>query len=331
MHTDFYDDTIVIDGACPLAGEKDFYDLWSRGGATAICPTAAIEDSTEATKKKMAAWLSKIEANDGLLLVERVEDIYKAKEKSKMGIILHFQNTKPIGRDLNLIEEFYKMGLRMMQLCYNVRNYTGCGCAVKADCGLTAFGESVINKMEEVGVVVDVAHTGYRTTMEAVEAAKKPLVCSHGNVDRLCSSERNLKDEQIKAIAKKGGVIGLNGFPAFVAKKARPSVDDLLEHADYIVRLVGTDHVSMGLDYWQGMAGIASRPKAWLIYLFLILRGIWSPQTYPSPPWHHPAGIDTPQLLRNIVEPLLKRGYSPEDVKKVLGGNWLRVFKEVWL
>jgi membrane dipeptidase len=330
MQKSLFDNAMVIDGACPLAGDKDFYNMWLHGGATSICPTIAIEDNTQTTKEKMKNWLKKIEANDALLLVESVEDIYQAKEQNKLGIIFHFQNTKPIGQDLALIEEFRSMGLRMMQLCYNVQNYVGAGCSVKVDQGLTVFGESVIKKMESVGIVVDVTHTGYTTTMEAIEVATKPLVCSHSNVNHICKSERNLQDDQIKAIAKKGGVIGLNGFPAFVAKKSRPTVDDLLDHADYMVKLVGIEHVALGLDYWQAMAGVAGLPKAWIVYLFLVFRGIWSPQTYPTPPWHHPVGIENPLKLRNIVEPMLKRGYSEEDVKKVLGENWLRVFKAVW-
>lgn len=124
--------------------------------------------------------------------------------------------------------------------------------------------------------------------------------------------------------------IGLNGFPAFVAKKDRPTVEDLLDHADYMIKLVGIDHVALGVDYWQGMAGIVSPPKAWLIYLYLVLQGRWSPKAYPPPPWHQPVGIETPTKLCNIVEPMLKRGYSDENIKKVLGENWLRVFKEVW-
>jgi membrane dipeptidase len=325
-----YEEAIVIDGACPLAGEKDSYRLWLHGGATAICPTVAIEDTPATTKAKMAAWLKKIAENEALLLVKTVDDIHKAKAEKRMGIILHFQNTKPIGEDLGLIDEYYAMGLRMMQLCYNVQNCVGAGCAVMDDKGLSVFGEQVIRKMEDAGIVVDVTHTGYTTTMEAIETAQKPVVCSHSNADRLSRSERNLKDDQIMAIAQKGGVIGLNGFPPFVARKTRPTVNDLLEHADYIAKLAGIDHVALGLDYWQGMAGIAGLPKAWLIYGFLVLRGIWSPKMYPPPPWHHPAGIETPQQLPNLATHMLRRGYSEEDVHKVLGGNWLRVFKEVW-
>lgn len=330
MDKSLYDDTIVIDAACPLAGEKGMFKLWLDGGATAICPTVAIEESTQKTKKKMAAWTKEIEANDALMLVKSVENIYEAKEKNKLGIILHFQNTKSIGQDLKLISEFHEMGLRMAQLCYNIQNDVGYGCAEKEDKGLTPFGEKLIKEMERVGVAVDVTHTGYRTTMEAIEVSSKPPVCSHSNVDKLCSSDRNLKDDQIKAIARKGGVIGLNGFPAFVAKKDRPTAEDLLDHADYIIKLVGIDHVALGIDYWQGMAGVASLPKAWLIYSYLVLRGTWSPKAYPPPPWHQPVGIETPVKLSNIVKLMQKRGYSDDNIKKVLGGNWLRAFKEVW-
>ncbi|HBV88692.1 MAG TPA: peptidase M19 [Desulfosporosinus sp.] len=331
MNKSLYEDSIVIDAACPLADEKGKYKLWMDGGVTAICPTVAMEENTIKTKQKMSEWIQEIEANEALLLhVKSVEDIYKAKAENKLGIIMHFQNTKPIGQDITLIPEFHKMGLRMVQLCYNVKNYVGYGCTEKVDKGLSSFGEKAIKEMERVGIIVDVTHTGYRTTMEAIEVLKKPPVCSHSNVYKLCESDRNLKDDQIKAIAKKGGVIGLNGFPPFVAKKDRPTVEDLLDHADYMIKLVGIDHIALGIDYWQGMAGIASLPKAWIIYLYLVLQGRWSPKAYPPPPWNQPVGIETPTKLSNIVEPMLKRGYSHENIKKVLGENWLRVFKEVW-
>ncbi len=212
MNKSLYDDSIVIDGACPLADEKGTYKLWMDGGATAICPTVAMEENSVKTKQKMSAWIREIEANDGLLLVKSAQDIYKAKEENKLGIIMHFQNTKPIDQDLTLIPEFHKIGLRMVQLCYNVKNYVGYGCTEKVDRGLSSFGEKAIREMERVGIIVDVTHTGYRTTMEAIEVLKKPPVCSHSNVYKLCNSDRNLKDDQIKAIAKKGEFLGLMVF-----------------------------------------------------------------------------------------------------------------------
>lgn len=330
MSESIFEQAVVIDAACPLANVKGTYKLWMQGGATAICPTVAMEEDAAKARQNMAAWQREIERNDALLLVRKAEDILAAKRQNRLGIIMHFQNSKPLGRDLSLIPDFHAQGLRIVQLCYNVQNDAGYGSSAAKDKGLTPFGEQLIRQLEQTGIAVDVTHTGYRTTMEALEAAAKPVICTHSNAYAVCPSERNIKDDQIKAIARRGGVIGLNGYPAFVAAQKRPAIDDLLDHADHMARLVGVDHIALGLDYWQGQAGIASLPLAWLIYLLLLIQGRWSPKAYPPPPWHQPAGIETPDKLRNLVQPLLARGYSAEDIAKILGGNWLRVFGELW-
>ncbi|RKL61904.1 membrane dipeptidase [Thermoanaerobacteraceae bacterium SP2] len=325
-----FDDSIVIDGTCPLAGYKDYYTLWMDGNVTAIAPDIATNDDIKTTIKRFAIWHRKIESNPKLHLVLSVDDIYRAKREGKLGIIMHFQNTRPFDNDLNLISIYHKLGLRIVQLCYNVKNSVGDGCAEKTDCGLSIFGEKLIKEMERVGIVIDLSHTGYKTTMEAIEVCTKPPVFSHSNVKALCNSERNLTDDQIKKIAAKGGIIGLNGYPAFVAKKQTPTVDDLLDHADYIINLVGIDHVGLGIDYWEGMAEISDSEEAWQIYDELISTGAWSAEMYPPPPWHYPKGIDTPDKLPNLVEAMIKRGYSLDNIKKILGENWLRIFKQVW-
>ena len=167
--------------------------------------------------------------------------------------------------------------------------------------------------------------------LEAILISKKPVIASHSNVKAVCESFRNLADDQIKAIAKKGGVIGLNGFPNFVAKKSKPTLDDLLDHADYIAKLVGVEHLSLGIDYYEGMAGVADDERSKAFYKERVEKGIWSPRDYGPPPWHYPEGIEMPDQLPNLTAGLLNRGYSDEDVKKILGLNLIRVFKEVWV
>jgi membrane dipeptidase len=188
----------------------------------------------------------------------------------------------------------------------------------------------VIAELNRLGIVVDCSHTGYQTTMDAIEASAKPVIVSHGNVKAVCDSVRNLRDDQIKAIAAKGGVIGMNGFPAFVAKKTRPTLDDLIDHVDYIEKLVGVKHVSVGIDYYEGQAGVADDTMAKTAYDHVVRAGIWNPRDYPPPPWYYPQGIEMPDKLPNLTEALLRRGYSEQDVRGILGLNLIRVFKEVW-
>jgi membrane dipeptidase len=328
-----HQEAIVIDATCPLARKDNYFEKWISGGATAIAPTVNCPgEFMRETMTRVGVWFQKLRLNqDKLLLVTSVEDIFRAKEEKKLGLIYHFQSTEPFEKDLNSIEIFYRLGLRMVQLCYNIKNFVGDGCTERTDCGLSDFGVKVIGELNRLGIVVDCSHTGYRTTMEACEISKKPVIASHSNVKAVCDSFRNMTDDQIKAIAKKGGVIGLNGYPNFVARKRKPTLDDLLDHADYIVKLVGVEHLSVGIDYYEGMAGVAKDEDAKALYIQRVEAGTWNPRDYGPPPWHYPEGIEMPDQLPNLTAGLLSRGYSDDDVKKILGLNLIRIFKEVWV
>jgi membrane dipeptidase len=328
-----HQEAIVIDATCPLAHYGNYFEKWIAGGATAIAPTVAVHDDfVGPTMRNLGVWFKRLrDHSDRLLQVTTVDDIYRAKNENKLGIIFHFQGTIPLEFNLNMIEIYYRLGVRMIQLCYNVKNFVGDGCEERTDCGLSHFGVKAITEMNRLGIVVDLAHTGYKTTMEAIEVSKKPVIISHGNPYGVHNSYRNLKDDQIKAVAAKGGVIGINGYPAFVAPKIKPTLDDLIDHVDYLSRLVGVEHISLGIDYYQGMAGVANDEEAKAMYDQFVQSGHWDPKTYPPPPYHYPEGIEMPDKLPNLTAALLRRGYSEEDVHKIMGSNLIRVFKEVWV
>jgi len=329
--SDVHQDAIVYDACCPLASVGRWYESWIKGGATAIAPTvAATEDDAASAFKKVAAWLEKIERDDRLLLVEHVDQFYQAKAEGKLGIVFHFQDTRPFERDLSLVRAFHKLGVRVVQLAYNTKNFVGDGCDERTDSGLSEFGIRLIKEFNRVGIVVDLSHTGYRTTLEAIEVSDHPVIFSHSNVKAVCDSPRNLTDDQIKAVAKAGGVIGLNGYPAFVARKPEPTIKDFLEHLRYIVQLVGIDHVGLGVDYYEGMSGVASDDEARAIYDRLVGSGAWKADTYPPPPWYFPLGMRKPEELPNLTDALVKEGFSDEGIRKFLGLNFLRVFRQVW-
>ncbi len=324
--------SIIIDATCPLASVKNYWQNWIQGGATAIAPTVnRPPELMRDSMRRVGEWLYILRQNqDKLILVSGADDIYRAKEENKMGIIFHFQGTTPFETDLNNFEIFYRIGVRMVQLTYNVKDFVGDGCAERTDCGLSEFGLKAIAEMNRLGIVIDCSHTGYRTTMEAIEASEKPVIISHGNAKEVCESNRNLADDTIQAVAKNGGVMGLNGYPDFVSQKRPPTLDDLIDHADYYAKLVGVDHVSVGIDYYEGQAGVASEEEAQVLYKKSVDAGIWNPRDYSPPPWVFPEGIGMPEKLGNLTAGLVRRGYSDEDVKKIMGLNLVRVFKEVW-
>lgn len=328
-------ESIVIDATCPLLGHEDSFEMWLAGGATAACATVGLGQpeigKTSVSVRMMGGWLKRIRQNpDKLLLVKSTEDIRRAKAQGKLGIIFHFQGSMPIEDEVNTMEPFHEMGLRVLQLCYNTEDLVGCGSAVAEDKGLTDYGKAVIAEANELGIVVDCAHTGYQTTRQAIDASADPVIVSHSNARAVFDNARNLPDDIIRSVAANGGVIGVNGFPGFVAAKSKPTLDDLLDHVDYIANLVGTDVVCLGIDYFEYQAGVVDDATAKVIYDYLIDSGAWSTDEYPTPPWHYPHGIEMPDKLPNLTAGLVKRGYSEQDIQAILGLNLMRVYDQVW-
>jgi membrane dipeptidase len=325
-----HEQAIVIDAVCPLLFEHRHVELYKRGGCTAVAPTVGGSENAETALRNIGRWIKRIRTGGDLALVRRAADIEAAKRDRRLGIILHFQGTDPIEDDLDLVDAYKSLGVGMIQLTYNVKNRVGDGCEERTDAGLSRFGLDFIKRMNEARLVVDCSHTGFRTTMDAIEASKRPTVFSHAGAFSVHPSPRNISDEQIKAVAATGGLVGAVGYPPFVSAAPRPSLDDFIRHIDHMVNLVGIDHVALGIDYFTGQHPIASDDVAAAIYKRLVDEGRWSPKAYPPPPYYYPAGIETPEGLPNLTARLLERGYAPADILKIMGGNWVRVFREVW-
>ena len=323
-------DAIVIDPVCPLLSIKEHLDLYKKGGLTAVAPTVGGWENAPATMRTLGEWVRLIRERDDVLMVRRAVDIEEAKRAGKLGVIFHFQGADPLENSVDLVDAYKAAGVGMIQLTYNVKNRVGDGCEERTDAGLSRFGLDVIARMNAAGIVVDCSHTGYRTTMDAFEASKAPTVFSHANPRAVYGTPRNITDEQIKAAAASGGLTGIVGFPAFVSADKRPTLDQFIDHVAYVGDLVGIDHVALGIDYFQGQSPIMPDDRAVAMYEAVIASGRWSTQSYPPPPYYYPQGIETPDRMPNLTAALLRRGFSPEDIRKVLGGNWMRVFRAVW-
>ena len=334
MKTDFktiHADSIVIDAVCPLLAEPKYIEWYRCGGATVVAPTvAAGPDGVRVTLDRLAQWARLFATRSDLLLVRKAEDVETAKRTGRMGIFLHFQGTGPIEDNLDLVDLYKAFGVGVIQLAYNVKNPVGDGCEERTDAGLSKFGVALIRRMNEARVIVDCSHTGFRTSMDALEVSTAPVILSHANARAVHGNKRNVSDELIKAIAASGGVVGTVGFPAFVSNSPRPSLEQMLAHIDHVVELIGIDHAGLGIDYYRAQAGVMDDTEATRLYEHSIRIGKWTPDSYPPPPHHYPAGIETPKTLFNLTDGLLRRGYSVEDTRKVLGGNWLRVMRAVW-
>ena len=323
-------ETIVIDGTCPLLRRKEFVDWYIEGGVTACAPTVGSTASAGETLRNLGSWHRLIRSRKDLLLVERAEQIPAAKKEGRLGLVFHFQGADPIEGDLDLVEAYHALGVRMVQLAYNIRNRVGDGCEEAGNAGLSRFGRDLVGRLNETRIIVDGSHTGERTTLEAIEASTRPFVFSHANVKAVHDCPRNISDAQIRAAAATGGLIGINGFPAFLGNSPTPTIDDFLRHLDHVVQVAGIDHVALGIDYYEGMHPVADENEAKKMYQQQLAVRRWSAEVYPPPPHRYPAGMSTPKELPNLTARLLAHGYSADETRRILGLNWLRVMRAVW-
>ena len=259
--------------------------------------------------------------SDRYVLVERVEDIERARREGKLAVGFHFQGTNPVNYDVNLIEVYYRLGVRHMLLAYNARNATGDGCNERTDGGLSRFGISVVEEMNRVGMLIDGTHCGHRTTMELFEVSDDPVILSHVNAAALWEHRRNVHDDQIRACAVSGGVVGVSGVGIFLGDND-VSTARLVAHIDHVAGLVGPEHVGLGLDYVYDQDALTLGHNS---------RPAWNPE---------PAAFGNtrredvryfpPERLPKLTEALLARHYTESEIRCILGENWLRVARRVW-
>lgn len=251
-------------------------------------------------------------------IVESVEDIRAARKAGRLGISFHLQGAGPLGYDPALIDTFYRLGIRWMILAYNTRNPLGDGCHEPSNSGLSMLGRNFVREMNRVGMMIDASHAGERTALDMIELSEKPIVISHSNARAVKDHERNVSDEQIRALAARDGVIGVNSIGAFVNEDNSSGVQGLLRHIDHIVQMVGPDHVGLGLDvvfYQDFMAKLYNSGP------MMRERG------YPAPPW---ADVK-PEDLPGLVDGMIGLGYPEAAIKGILGENFLRVAKSNWI
>lgn len=312
----------VVDGVCPLMTDPDAWDGWIEGGVDIAVPTVANWEGPAETQDLLEQWDRWLTEDDRLIGIGEPADFDRFPAAGRLGVIIHFQNTLPMGDDLANYERFHRQGLRMVQICYNRTNLVGDGCLEPGDGPLTPFGREVIREMNRLGMVVDLSHTGRRTTFDAMRASASPPVFSHSNPLALCKNRRNIDDEQIRAVADLGGLVGVNAYPAFLTQGGKgATVSDLVDHIDYLVDLIGPDQVGLGLDF------CFLSPE---IHAEMIASGEWSIEDYPDDSGTYPIGLETPAQIPNITNELIKRGYPSDAIEAILGHNWIDLFKRVW-
>lgn len=317
-----HDELLVIDGLIISKWERSVFEDMRRGGLAAANCTVSVWEGFKDTVANIASMKAMIRDNADLLtLVRTTRDIRNAKASGRTGIILGFQNAHAFEDHLGTIEAFADMGVRVVQLCYNTQNLIGTGC-YERDGGLSGYGREVVAEMNRVGIMIDLSHVGPLTSTETILESKKPVCYSHCLPSGLKEHPRNKSDEQLRFIAEHGGFVGVTMFPPFLKRGADSTVDDYVEAIDYVSNIVGEDAVGVGTDFTQGYG-------AEFFELLTHDKGRHRRLTSFTPVIN-PLGIRTIGEFPNLTAAMERAGWQPSRIAKVLGGNWLRVFGEVW-
>jgi membrane dipeptidase len=262
-------------------------------------------------------------------LVRKHSDIRSAAAAGQVGILLGFQHPQPLAEHGERLETFRRLGVRIMQLTYNNRSYFGDGCLEPADAGLSRAGRTLIERMNALGVAVDLGHAGMRTTAEAIAASKMPALITHSGCRALHDHPRNQPDVNLKTLADRGGVVGIYFMPYLVASPIVPTAEHVIDHLAHALDVAGTEHVGIGSD--GAIAGFAITDEMRKVMAADMAErkrsGIAAPEEDRLP---FVPELNLPGHMDVIAAGLAKRGYSPAVVDKVLGGSFHRVLGEIW-
>jgi membrane dipeptidase len=334
-HAEHLHKEAVIVDSCSLSYtlERKYFDRLKVGGIdVALISCGGLDDLSR-------KYFEIDQKPDEVKLCLTFEELEKSVRKERIAVFFGTQSCDVIGKNLGLLRIFHKLGYRSFGPTYSFGNLLGAGCIERHDYGLTYFGVDVIDELNRLNCLVDVSHCGDLVTDESIQFARLP-VATHSNSRTLSNTKRNKTDEQIKAIAEKGGVVGCVAAPNFVAKpnpaaarKKWPTTFDFIDHIEHMIDLVGINHVGIGLDLVEKLTenGFSSLDKKDMF-------GMYRQRTLPSPseqfgpiqdamtiPYAIPSVIKLPDLTRGLVF----KGYSDAEIKKILGENWLGIFKKI--
>ncbi len=264
-----------------------------------------------------------VATNDaGFMRIDSVADMERAKSSGKIGILVGLQDSSHFNRPDD-VDFFHAMGQRVSQLTYNARNLIGNGSTERRDEGLSDFGVAIVGRMNQVGMAVDVSHCGDRTSLDACEVSKKPVLITHSNCRALVPHPRCKTDEAIRAMARSGGVMGITSVRMFVRDREPTTVEHMLDHFDHVAKLVGVEHLGVGSDV--DLDGYDDLPEEENKQLRAAYK-----DTYAFRERLDIEGVDHPKRMFDLAEGLIRRKYSDAHIEAVLGGNFKRVLGQIW-
>ncbi len=330
-HTPLQHPYVFVDGCVQVWPDTDFARM-AAYGCTAYCiTTCSPHDGAENAFDAIANWWRIARTYAQIRIAETAADIEAAKREGQAAIVLAAQGGDFLGQNIERLPLFHRLGLRMMIPAYNSRSPLADGLLEPQDSGLSRMGEAWVDACNRLGVLIDLTHVGERSTLDVLERTARPAVFSHSNPKALVDSHRNITDEQIRACAATGGVVGVTNWGPLNFRAdmtSRPSIEQFIDAVVHVADLAGIDHVGIGTDFSHGTYPdgdlIRGRTaKSGSRYAELV-------EASPRSRLRYVDGFDDYGKLMNVVEAMGRRDFSDEDVAKVIGGNFLRVFRNVW-
>ncbi|HEY6942774.1 dipeptidase [Dokdonella sp.] len=337
-----YRDALVVDAcASPGRPEREPHPLDAAeladiraGGVTAINFTVgsvgSYDDDFEQTLRSIAFWDAQVAAHpDALLKVVRGAQLDEAKRSGRLGIVFGFQDTTMYGENLERFDVFHDLGVRIVQLTYNRRNLVGDGCLEPGNAGLSRFGLELVARINERSALVDLSHCGQRTTREGILASRRPVAITHSGCAAVAGSPRNKRDEELRLLAERGGVVGIYVMP-YLRTQGQVQADDVIRHLEHALDVCGEDHVGIGTDgTTSGVEITAAYKKQFADEIAeRARRGIAAPGERADSFTFAP-DLNTPTRFERLALLLSQRGHSDARIEKVLGANFARLFRDV--
>jgi membrane dipeptidase len=312
---DIHADLTVIDGLQYSNWDRALLEELRDGGISAVHATIVYWEDARQTLSLLADWNRRFRDHGDLIRSARSgEDIRVARKEGRIAFVLGAQNCTPIEQDLGLVEVFRSLGLMIMQLTYNNQSPLGAGCYETVDSGLTRFGREVVREMNRTGMIVDLSHSGERTTLETIAFSQRPVCISHANPNFFHQNVRNKSDKVLRALAESGGMLGFSLYPLHIGGAAC-TLEAFTAMVARTAELMGVERIGIGSDTVRGW------PDSVLDWM---RSGRWTYSTAkPSwPEWQ--SWYRTPVDFGNLTAGLQARGFSGQDVASIMGGNWLR-------
>lgn len=334
LAADLHRDAVVVDGLV-FFSDGSTRDMLA-GGVNAINLTVTeMSADFEQALKDVMAWRQRCQdPASGWTLVERAADIARAKREGKLGLIMGWQNARPLGDRLERIALFHTLGMRVIQLTYNEANLIGDGCLEKRNAGLSNLGVEMVREMNRVGIAIDLSHCAEQTCLDAARHSTRPVLLTHANANAVIARPRNKSDAVIKAVAATGGVVGCS-IHAYLNWRGQagqqPTLDDFVANIRYIGDLVGYEHVGIGTDFpavdtYEAVRHVMvmSRTK------YAASGGDFSNAFGDVMEARYPVETPTPAQFGGLTEALARGGLSDAQIKGVLGENFVRAFDACW-